>query len=107
MIRDLGSLADFSADDLDESDWALIENADYTCLFNWAGTLNHGTELAQAVFNHAKARGKCKTYYDTADPSPNSGAIAELIGKVLKSNQVDVLSVNENEAVIYANLLDK
>ena len=54
-----------------------------------------------------KRRGKCKTYFDTADPTPNSGAIAELMEKVLKSNQVDVLSVNENEAVIYAHLLDE
>jgi ribokinase len=107
MLRDLGSLADFGPANLNESDYALIENADYTCLFNWAGTLKFGTALAQAVFGKAKTKGKGKTYYDTADPTPNSGAIAELMEKVLKSNQLDILSLNENEAIIYASLLDK
>ena len=92
---------------LNENDYALIENADYTCLFNWAGTLKFGTALAQAVFGRAKTRGKGKTYYDTADPTPNSGAVAELMEKVLKSSQVDILSLNENEAIIYASLLDR
>ena len=107
MIRDLGSLADFGPNDLDESDYALIESADYTCLFNWAGTLNFGTTLAQAVFGRAKAKGKSKTYYDTADPTPNSSKVTELMETVLKSNQVDILSLNENEAIVYATLLDK
>jgi sugar/nucleoside kinase (ribokinase family) len=103
----LGSLASFGPDDLNESDYTVIENADYTCLFNWAGTLRNGTPLAQAVFSRAKKSGKGKTYYDTADPSPNRGAIADLMEKVLKSDLVDVLSVNENEAIVYASLLDK
>jgi sugar/nucleoside kinase (ribokinase family) len=107
MLRDLGALADFGPANLNESDYALMEDADYTCLFNWAGTLKFGTALAQAVFGRTKTKGKGKTYYDTADPTPNSGAIAELMEKVLKSNQVDILSVNENEAIIYAALLDK
>ncbi len=46
MLRDLGALADFGPAGLNESDYALIENADYTCLFNWAGTLKFGTALA-------------------------------------------------------------
>ena len=107
MIRDLGALADFGPEDLNESDYAAIENADYACLFNWAGTLKNGTRLAQAVFGRAKKNGKCKTYYDTADPTPNRCAIAELMKKVLQSSLVDVLSLNENEAVVYASLLDK
>jgi ribokinase len=107
MIRDLGSLASFGPDDLNENDYLVIENADYTCLFNWAGTLKNGTLLAQAVFSRAKKSGKGKTYYDTADPTPNRGAMADLMEKVLKSNLVDVLSVNENEAIVYASLLDK
>jgi sugar/nucleoside kinase (ribokinase family) len=107
MIRDLGSLASFGPDDLNENDYAIIENADYACLFNWAGTLKFGTLLAQAVFSSAKKSGKAKTYFDTADPTPNRGAIADLMEKVLKSSLVDVLSVNENEAIVYASLLDK
>ncbi len=107
MIRDLGSLADFSPEDLNESDYALIEDADYTCLFDWAGTLKFGTVLAQAVFGRAKTKGKGKTYFDTADPSPNLPAMPQLMEAVLKSSHLDVLSVNENEAIIYAAALDK
>ena len=105
MIRDLGSLVDFGPDDLDENDYRLIEDADYTCVFNWAGTLKHGTALAQVVFTSAK-KGGGKTYYDTADPSPNKKEIPQLMESVLKSSQIDILSVNENEAVIYATMLD-
>ncbi len=107
MIRDLGSLADFGPNDLNESDFALIAKADYVCLFNWAGTLKFGTALAQKVFGLAKTKGKGKTYYDTADPTPNQSKIAEMMNTLLKSNQVDILSLNENEAIIYATLLDE
>lgn len=106
MIRDLGALADFGPDDLNENDYRVIDDANYTCLFNWAGTLRNGTRLAQAVFGRAKKLGKSKTYYDTADPTPNRTQIPDLMEKVLKSDLLDVLSVNENEAVTYASLLD-
>ncbi len=104
MLRDLGSLANFGPDDLDEKDYELIESADYVCLFNWAGTLRHGTSLAEAVFEKAK-RGKCRTYLDTADPLPNEVGIPDLIERVLKSSKVDILSLNENEAITYASML--
>ena len=107
MVRDLGSLQDFSPDDLTDSDYELIKQADYLCLFNWAGTLNHGTELAETVFRKAKANANCKTYLDTADPTPNKARIPELTEKVLKSSNVDILSVNENEACTYAAQLDE
>lgn len=107
MLRDLGALADFGPANLDESDYALIEDADYVCLFNWAGTLKFGTALAQAVFDRAKQGGKGKTYYDTADPTPKAKAIAGLMDKVLKTDKVDILSLNENEAITYASLLDE
>lgn len=106
MLRDLGSLADFGPADLAESDYALIEEADYVCLFNWAGTRKFGTELAETVFRRAKLKGRCKTFFDTADPTPNKAKIPELVEKVLKSPQVDILSLNENEAVTYAALLE-
>jgi ribokinase len=106
MLRDLGSLADFGPADLADSDYALIEEADYVCLFNWAGTRKFGTELAETVFRRAKVKGRCKTFFDTADPTPNRDKIPELVEKVLKSSHVDILSLNENEAVSYAALLD-
>jgi sugar/nucleoside kinase (ribokinase family) len=107
MLRELGSLADFSPTDLTESEYELMEEADYLCLFNWAGTRKYGTQLAEAVFSRAKRRSKCKIFYDTADPTPNRNKIPELIEKVLKSSCLDILSVNENEAVTYASFLDE
>jgi ribokinase len=107
MLRDLGALANFGPANLDESDFELIEDADYICLFNWAGTLKFGTELAQTVFERTKKLSKGKTYYDTADPTPKMKKIPELMDKVLKSNKVDILSLNENEAVTYASQLDE
>ena len=107
MIRDLGALADFGPANLDEGDYSLIEASDYVCLFNWAGTLKFGTVLAQTVFDRVKQKGKGKTYYDTADPNPNATAISDLIEKVLKTDKVDILSLNENEAITYASLLDE
>jgi sugar/nucleoside kinase (ribokinase family) len=108
MLRDVGSLADFEPQCLSEGDFEAIENADYVCIFNWAGTRRFGTELAGTIFKHVKEKGKGKTYYDTADPTPNKEKIPELIKEVLQSRYVDVLSVNENEAVCYAfQLSDK
>ena len=106
MIRDLGALADFGPEDLDENDYGAINDADYACLFNWAGTIKNGTRLAQAVFGRAKKLGKGKTYFDTADPTPNLVATPNLMEKILKSKLIDILSVNENEAIVYARLLD-
>jgi sugar/nucleoside kinase (ribokinase family) len=107
MLRDLGALADFGPLDLTESDYAEIENADYVCLFNWAGTKNHGTPLAANVFHRKKAKGNGKTYYDTADPTPNRAKIPELMENVLKIELVDILSLNENEAISYASLFNE
>jgi sugar/nucleoside kinase (ribokinase family) len=107
MLRDIGALADFGPSDLNEKDYELIEKADYICLFNWAGTKNRGTELAQAVFERAKHGGRGRTYYDTADPNPNVQGIAAFLEKVLKTPKIDILSVNENEAITYASLLEE
>ena len=107
MIRDLGALADFGPANLDEGDYSLIEASDYVCLFNWAGTLKFGTALAQTIFDRVEKKGKGKTYYDSADPNPNATAITDLIDKVLKTDNVDILSLNENEAITFASLLDE
>jgi ribokinase len=106
MLRDVGSLADFGPQCLNEEDFEIIESADYVCVFNWAGTRRFGTELAKTVFKHAKEKGKGKTYYDTADPNPNKEKIPKLVRDVLQSRYVDFLSINENEALCYASQLD-
>jgi len=107
MLRDLGSLADFGPEDLSNGDYEAIQRADFVCIFNWAGTRNHGTELAQKVFGAAKSKGTAKTYFDSADPTPNPEQIPALIEKVLKNSQSDILSLNENEAITYAGYLKK
>ena len=105
MLRDVGALANFGPQWLDEDDYKSIENADYVCVFNWAGTKRFGTKLTKAVFSHLKMKGKGKSYLDTADPSPNRGKIPELLKDVLQARHVDILSVNENEAISYASQL--
>jgi len=105
MLRDLGDLADFGPKDLGENDYEAIKNADYTCLFNWAGTAKFGTRLAKAIFEEAK-KGESKTYFDTADPLPNAKGIPDLIRQIMETDLVDILSVNENEAITYASFFD-
>jgi sugar/nucleoside kinase (ribokinase family) len=105
MLRDVGSLADFGPSNLNEEDLEAVENADYVCVFNWAGTKRFGTELVKTVFHNVKTRGKGKTYYDTADPTPNAKKIPELVKSVLQERFLNILSVNENEAVCYAEEL--
>lgn len=106
MLRDVGALADFGPQDLNDEDFEVIENADYVCVFNWAGTRHFGTELAETVFRHVKTVGKGKTYCDTADPTTNKEKIPKLMKKVLQSKHVDILSLNENEAICYASQLN-
>ncbi|MBX5328386.1 MAG: carbohydrate kinase family protein [Candidatus Bathyarchaeota archaeon] len=103
MLRDVGSLANFGPNNLSSEDFEAIEKADYACVFNWAGTRRFGTELAETVFRHVKTKGKGKTYCDTADPTPNNEKVSELTRKVLQSKFLDILSVNENEAVCYVS----
>jgi len=105
MLRDLGALANFGLRYLDNDDFEVIENTDYVCVFNWAGTRCYGTELAKTIFRHVKIKGKGKTYYDTADPTPNKEKIPELVKNILRGKNVDILSVNENEAILYASQL--
>ncbi|MEM3769657.1 MAG: carbohydrate kinase family protein [Candidatus Bathyarchaeia archaeon] len=105
MLRDVGSLADFGPRNLDVNDFEAVERADCTCVFNWAGTRKYGTELAETIFHHIKKRGKGKTYFDTADPTPNRKEAKKLLERVLLSGLVDILSLNENEAVFFALLL--
>jgi sugar/nucleoside kinase (ribokinase family) len=106
MLRDLGDLENFSPLDLNEKDENVIKKADYVCIFNWAGTKNYGSELAKKIFLMVKKTGNGKTYYDTADPNSNKKKIPELIEGVLKSNFLDILSLNENEAITYASTID-
>jgi len=105
MLRDVGSLEKFGPQNLDREDFRVIEDADYVCVFNWAGTRSFGTELAETIFQFTKKRGKGKTYYDTADPIPNKEKISELVKGVLMKGYIDTLSLNESEAICYASYI--
>lgn len=105
MLRDVGSLEKFGPQNLDREDFKVIEDADYVCVFNWAGTRSFGTELAETIFQFTKKRGKGKTYYDTADPTPNKEKISELVKGVLMKGYIDILSLNESEAICYASYI--
>lgn len=107
MLREVGSLAQFGMQHLSSDDLEAIDNADYVCVFNWAGTRSFGTELAEGVFHRAKTSGMGKTYYDTADPTPNESEIPRLVNSILRSSDVDILSLNENEAVCYASCVGR
>ena len=107
MLRDLGSLANFQSSHLNMKDYEIIQDADYVCLFNWAGTRKYGTQLAQDIFLRVKTNGRGKTYYDTADPNSNAKNISELVNKVLTEDFIDILSLNENEAISYASFFDR
>ncbi len=106
MLRDLGALEDIGPSDLTQDDYRLIEESNYVCFFNWAGVRKYGTQLAKTVFKRAKTDPKCRTFLDTADPAPNKEAIPKLMAEVLTKPNIDILSVNENEAVTYAAFLD-
>ncbi len=106
MLRDLGGLADFGPHLLDEEDFQVIAEADYVCVFNWTGTKRFGTHLAETVFRYVRESGRGKTYYDTADPTPNKNETQELVKRVFLKEYVDILSLNENEAIYFASQMD-
>lgn len=98
MLGDPGSVAEFGPEDLSREDLELVRRASFACVFNW--NLNRlGTQLAEKVFKLARG----VRFLDTGDPSPKRGEIGELLDRVLLKGLVDVLSVNENEALWYAS----
>ena len=107
MMSDLGSLLEFGLDNLSPEDFQVLREADYVCIFHWAGTRRWGTQLAEGVFDYVRKEGKGKTYYDTSDPNPKKEEVPRLVKKVLLKNLVDIFSVNENEAFCYASQLNE
>jgi len=107
MMSDLGSLPEFSLNDLTPEDFQLLQEVDYVCVFHWSGTLHWGTELAEGVFRHVKEKGRGKTYFDSADPTPKKEDLPRLVKRVFVGNFVDIFSVNENEAFWYASQLSR
>jgi len=107
MMSDLGSLSEFGLDHLTAEDFQVLREADYVCIFHWAGTRRWGTQLAEGVFEYVRKKGKGKTYYDTSDPTPKKEEVPRLFKEVLLGKLVDIFSVNDNEAFCYASHLDE
>jgi ribokinase len=97
MLSFAGSVAQVTAEDLDDNARTLIEAADAVLVANWAQMRDHGTDFAAAVFRHAR-RGRALTYFDSADPSGRPPAdLAALFDRVIGSSDLDVFAMNENE----------
>ncbi|MEM2896874.1 MAG: carbohydrate kinase family protein [Candidatus Bathyarchaeia archaeon] len=106
MLNAPGSVSSFGFDELNQKDKELIKNSDFVCAFNWAQNLK-GTNLIKKVFSLLKNSGEGKSYLDTGDPSYRKADLGKLINEVMKKSIVDILSVNENEALQYASHFDR
>jgi sugar/nucleoside kinase (ribokinase family) len=101
MVSDSGSAANFSFSDLTEQDLQAIREGSLVALLN----MNHNKDpaaLAQDLFNYTKESSRAKTFMDMGDPSGNPDIIEPITRKALSDGKVDILSVNENEALWFA-----
>ncbi len=97
MIGYRGSLAEAKPEDFNTimSKAAL---ADVVGFFNWTA-MERGTELAEYVLEEARRLGKI-TYMDPSDVTVRSlEEVRELINRVISCGLLDVISLNENEAL--------
>jgi len=102
MIGDTGSVSDFTFEGLDGNDLDIISNSDLLCLTTWNLNKN-GTTLAKKIFKFAK-KNNTKTFFDTGDPSPKKEEIHSLVENVLKDENLDIIGLNENELLHYADI---
>lgn len=106
MVGDSSSVSEFSFDDLSTEDLSLLTHANVVCVFNWLYN-RKGTELAEGVFRYCKQNSKARTFFDPADPWPRRAELPELAKRVLQTDTVDFLAINENEAILIARVFDK
>ncbi len=100
MISDSGSLECFSIEHLEERDFELLERVELVGFFNWAQN-----KCANKLLRGIRERVKTPLFLDTSDPRiADSRRVSELIDTLMKG-YVDYLSLNENEAVFYAEKL--
>jgi sugar/nucleoside kinase (ribokinase family) len=106
MLGDVSSVGTFGFEDLDSEDLDVIAKADCVCVFNWLYN-RQGTDLAEKVFAYCRKNSRAYTFFDPSDPRPRIEELPSLAEKVLKNGLVDVLSVNENEAMAFAGLYER
>lgn len=101
MLSDVGEVGDFTPDKMPVDCWEKIRNADLVGVFNWAAN-RKGSELAEHVFQEASENG-VMTYFAPADVSGRRSEIPKLLSAL--QGTLDVLSINENEARVIAEML--
>jgi sugar/nucleoside kinase (ribokinase family) len=104
MLGDLASTTPFGFEDLNPADLNAIDGAGYVGVFNWLYN-QKGTELVDRVFSYCREHSRARTFLDTADPRPRIKELPQF-AKVLERGIVDVLGLNENEALILADQYD-
>ena len=105
MLGDVSRVPTFGFGDLDPEDLKAIELAEYVGVFNWLYN-RKGTELAEKAFAYCRAHSHAATFLDTADPRPRLSELPAFAKRVLGRGLLDVLGVNENEALIFAGLYE-
>jgi sugar/nucleoside kinase (ribokinase family) len=103
MIGDLSRVTPFGFEDLNSKDLEAIDDADHVGVFNWLYN-RKGTELAEKVFAYCRTHSHARTFIDTADPRPRLSELPRFARRVLEKGLVDVIGLNENEALIFAGL---
>jgi len=103
MVSDVGDLAGFSGDKLNDADIRTISSSSCVALVNWSSN-KKGNELAELIFSLPKRKDRLN-FLDPADLIGTEDRIKALIKRIIKRGLLDVLSINENEARILSSLL--
>ncbi len=100
MISDSGNLECFSIEHLEDKDFELLEKVELIGFFNWAQN-----KCANKLLKGIREQVDTPLFLDTSDPRVvEMKRVDELLG-LLKKEYVDFISLNENEAVFYAQKL--
>jgi sugar/nucleoside kinase (ribokinase family) len=106
MVGDSAAVSDLNFDDFIPADLSLLSNANCVCVFNWLYN-RKGTELAEGVFRYCRQNSKARAFFDPADPWPRRAELPELARRIIRSDLLDFLGVNENEAILIARIFHK
>lgn len=103
MMGYIGDASSFGPESLDGEDWGRVSQADITAVLHWSMN-ERGTDLAEEVFTKAKEAGGT-TFLDPSDISHKHGRVKDLLKRVVEPGLLDILSLNENEVRIVAEVL--
>jgi ribokinase len=105
MVSNPASHARFGPEKLSQSDKELIRQSDFVVVLNWAQN-QRGTDLAEEVFKIAR-QSHAVTFFDPGDLTVRSRDLRDLIERILASDLLDILSVNENELTQLSSTLSE